>query len=253
MERCPLCHGPLSAPASAVTRCEACGTPAHAGCLRELGEGRCPVLGCARAARAPQAAKPGRRPWRALVLAGLAMLLGVVGWVIAVERANRRPSHSYYHPPGGWEEPVPPDPASIGSDADLTHVQVGQRYRYVLTNPGAPPLEMEYRVTDVGRNRVAYEITTLMDMGGGLEPVGSPMRQEWVHHPLAPSEPPPHASPPRTEPVRVGDLELECWIIEAGRSASWVPTTGGMAVFPGVVRTVTDGRTTLELTDITGP
>ncbi|MBX3469062.1 MAG: E3 ubiquitin protein ligase [Planctomycetes bacterium] len=252
MERCPLCHAPLSGP-QAVTRCGRCGTPAHAGCLSELGEGRCPVLGCARAAPPAPVDKPTGRPWRVVVVGALAALLVIGGWVIAVERANRRPE---FHPPPFHHHPhdesVPPDLAHLGSDADLSHVRVGQRYRYVLTNPGAPPLEMEYRVTDVGRNLVAYEHTTLMDIGLGLAPIGPPTPQEWSHHPSSAAVPSP-ALPQRTERVRVGDVEFDCWVVVSDNTVAWVPERGGVPVFPGLVRLETEGQTTMELTEVTGP
>jgi hypothetical protein len=63
-ERCPLCHVALDSRAIAsngqLTRCKACGTLAHSGCLRDLSGGRCPVRGCSEAAPTPPPRVVGR-------------------------------------------------------------------------------------------------------------------------------------------------------------------------------------------------
>jgi hypothetical protein len=42
--RCAYCHGDLASDASAIVKCDRCGTALHEACREELG--RCPVLGC---------------------------------------------------------------------------------------------------------------------------------------------------------------------------------------------------------------
>ncbi|MBX3469066.1 MAG: hypothetical protein KF878_19520 [Planctomycetes bacterium] len=51
----------------------------------------------------------------------------------------------------------------------------------------------------------------------------------------------------------MGDVEFDCWVVVSDNTVAWVPERGGVPVFPGVVRMETDGQTTMELTEVTGP
>jgi hypothetical protein len=77
LERCPLCHAVTGA--EALTTCPACGTSAHLGCVHDLGDGRCPTRGCARAITIAASAKP-QRAWswtRVAVAAGVCVVAGL--------------------------------------------------------------------------------------------------------------------------------------------------------------------------------
>ncbi|MBX3466385.1 MAG: hypothetical protein KF878_05735 [Planctomycetes bacterium] len=136
---------------------------------------------------------------------------------------------------------------------DLSHVRVGQVYRYVLTNPGAPPMEMHYQVREVEGLTVRYDISTLLDMGKGLEKVGPPTPQEWRFEPALFQEPPGQAAERveiTREQVRISGITFDCMVIVSGNSKSWVPATGDVPTFPGLVRAQVDGKTIMELVAI---
>jgi hypothetical protein len=79
LERCPLCHAVTGA--DELTTCPSCGTSAHAACVRDLGDGRCPTQGCAaRALTRPPQVKRRTHP----LVAGLAIAFVVLFPVLAV-------------------------------------------------------------------------------------------------------------------------------------------------------------------------
>ncbi|MCO5166883.1 MAG: hypothetical protein M9894_11015 [Planctomycetes bacterium] len=150
---------------------------------------------------------------------------------------------------GGDATPAAP----TATKPDLSHVTQGQKYHYTLTNPGAPPMSMVYEVTEVGDNLVKYEISTIMDMGQGPAPVGPPTPQEWKYEPVATTDAAPSDAPKAEisrEKVEISGITFDCMVVTSGNSKSWVPATGDLATFPGVVKTQTDGATTMELTKI---
>ncbi|MCO5167554.1 MAG: hypothetical protein M9894_14500 [Planctomycetes bacterium] len=80
---------------AAVTTCEACGTAAHAGCIRDLSAGRCPTQGCVRAQvleavgadKAGSTVRRSRTTWRHAAVAA-ALALPVVGVAVHEWRAH---------------------------------------------------------------------------------------------------------------------------------------------------------------------
>ncbi len=137
---------------------------------------------------------------------------------------------------------------------DLSHVKAGQKYHYTMTNPGAPPMEMVYEVKEVGDNLVKYEISTIMDMGQGPAPVGPPTPQEWKYEAAPAAATTTTAEGPKAEisreKVTVSGIEFDCMVTTVGNTKSWVPATGDLPTFPGIVKTQTDGNTTMELTKV---
>lgn len=152
----------------------------------------------------------------------------------------------------GGGETAPSTPAA--TKPDLSHVKVGQKYHYTMTNPGAPPMSMVYEVKEVGDNLVKYEISTIMDMGQGPAPVGPPTPQEWKYEVPATTTTTTTAEGPKAEisreKVTVSGIEFDCMVTTVGNSKSWVPATGDIPTFPGIVKTQTDGNTTMELTKV---
>lgn len=153
---------------------------------------------------------------------------------------------------GGGE--TAPTAAPAATKPDLSHVKAGQKYHYTMTNPGAPPMEMVYEVKEVGDNLVKYEISTIMDMGQGPAPVGPATPQEWKYEVPAAAPTTTTAEGPKAEisreKVTVSGIEFDCMVTTVGNSKSWVPATGDIPTFPGIIKTQTDGNTTMELTKI---
>lgn len=149
-------------------------------------------------------------------------------------------------------ETAPATPAA--TKPDLSHVKAGQKYHYTMTNAGAPPMEMVYEVKEVGDNLVKYEISTIMDMGQGPAPVGPPTPQEWKYEVPADAPATTTAEGPKAEisreKVTISGIEFDCMVVTSGNTKSWIPATGDIATFPGIVKTQTDGNTTMELTKV---
>lgn len=137
---------------------------------------------------------------------------------------------------------------------DLSHVKVGQKYHYTMTNAGAAPMTMIYEVKEVGDNLVKYTTQMIMDMGQGPAPVGEPNPMEWKHVEAPATTPTTTAEGPKAdisrEKVKVGSQEFDCMVITSGNTKTWVPATGDIPTFPGLIKTQTDGNTTMELTKI---
>lgn len=138
---------------------------------------------------------------------------------------------------------------------DLSHVRVGQKYYYTMTNAGAAPMTMIYEVKEVRDNLVNYTTQILMDMGQGPAPVGEPNPMEWRHVEAQTTTAP--ASGPRVDTSRatvtVSGIKFDCLVIASDNIRSWIPATGEVATFPEIIKSQTDGVTTLELTRIGGP
>lgn len=152
---------------------------------------------------------------------------------------------------------LPADAKDLGGDRptgpDLSHVHPGQRYRYVMTNPGAPDMQMVFRVVAVEGVMVKYEITTLIDMGQGLQPVGDATPQEWRYEQMGAVVAPPQGAQKvdtRRESITVSGVRFDCLVTTVGEHSAWVPATGGFPTFPGIVKATTDGKVTMELVAI---
>jgi len=155
---------------------------------------------------------------------------------------------------GGGGESGGARPAARGPD--LSHVRVDQEYHYALNGGGL----QVWTVRAVGRSRVEYAMQTLFDMGkGGLTAVGEPTVQTWAWQP--PPDDGRELYPDATigrEVVRVSGLDLNCMVVEAGGAKSWVAVDPGWRpgdvdfapTFPPLVKSVTEGRVTMELVEI---
>lgn len=149
--------------------------------------------------------------------------------------------------PVGKAEPTEVESTVQGGPA-FAHVKVGQRYRFRLTNPGVPPMEMLYTVRAVHPDGVDFEITTLIDMGNGLEPVGEPTPREWRYDPGLAGEAPEAPGPePERQRITVSGVTFECKVVTVGESVTYLTVEGEAPTFPGVVKVVTEGAVTLEL------
>jgi hypothetical protein len=162
-------------------------------------------------------------------------------------------------PPAGGETTTAPAGGETAAPAgatkpDLSHVKVGQKYHYTMTNAGAAPMTMIYEVKEVGDNLVKYTTQMIMDMGQGPAPVGEPNPMEWKHVEAPATTPTTTVEGPKAEisheKVKVGSQEFDCMVITSGNTKTWVPATGDLATFPGLIKTQTDGNTTMELTKI---
>lgn len=155
-------------------------------------------------------------------------------------------------PATGTDAPATTTPAA--TKPDLSHVKVGQKYNYTMTNAGSPPMTMIYEVKEVGDNLVKYTTQMIMDMGQGPAPVGEPNPMEWKHVEAPATTTTTTAEAPKTEITRekvtVSGQEFDCMVITSGNTKTWVPATGDIATFPGLIKTQTDGNTTMELTKI---
>jgi hypothetical protein len=135
----------------------------------------------------------------------------------------------------------------FGPTPDLSHVKVGQRYTYTMKNEGAPPMQMVYTVRKVEGGTVHYEITTIMDLGQGPQPVGPPTPQEWSHQGGDPGGDPEGSV---REQVTISGVTFDCLVIVSGESKVWVPMSGSVPTFPGLVKTTTGAASTMELTKV---
>lgn len=151
---------------------------------------------------------------------------------------------------------APMTPLGAGKAGPLLgHVRPGQRFVYAMTNAGAPKMEMIYRVREVGDTFVKYETSMIMDMGQGMAPVGEPNPMEWRYEP-APLVGPGASAPAQQktemtrETVTISGVAFDCLVITASNSTVWVPMSGDQATFPGLVKCMTDGQTTMELVRI---
>lgn len=143
-------------------------------------------------------------------------------------------------------------PAASGKP-DLSHVKVGQKYTYTMTNPGAPAMAMIYEVTEVGDNVVKYNQSTLMDMGSGLTPVGDPSEQKWEYTVPATTGDAPADTPKvetSREKVEVSGHSFDCLVTKMDNTKTWMSMTGNVPTFPGLIRSQVDGNTNMELTKI---
>lgn len=99
-----------------------------------------------------------------------------------------------------------------------------------------------------------YDVTTHLDMGRGLQPVGPPTPQEWKFEPRPPGQRVPdrpgETRAARREQVTVSAVTFECMVVDTGTTSAWIPATGETATFPGIVRVLTEGKKTLELVAI---
>ncbi len=139
------------------------------------------------------------------------------------------------------ERPAPP----IARRPDLSHVKVGQRYRYRLTTPGTPPMDLIYTVLAVDGLTVKYESSVIMDVGRGPQPVGPPTPQEWRYK--APAADQRRRTP---EQVTISGVRFDCMVVTVGTTSTWVPWRGDLPTFPDLLRTTTDGQVTMELVAI---
>jgi hypothetical protein len=154
-------------------------------------------------------------------------------------------------------EPQPSE-AEADDEADLSHVSVGQVYVYEMSGG----MVSEWTVDAVETNKVTYTTVNKMDMGQGLQPLGDPAQQAWEYvvpesTGEASDEPKPETS---RESVTVGGIEFDCLVVEseAGgtQSKTWATMSPGsetVATFPGVVKSVANGDTVMELVDVRAP
>jgi len=140
----------------------------------------------------------------------------------------------------------------------LPHVEVGRRF--VFESLGG--LRQVWEVVAVERSddgvTVRYTITSHLDMGDGLQPIGEPVEQEWSPAPdgLARWDAPGVVDGGRRE-LDVDGRAIPCRVVTSGagatRSTTWLPVAGGDAdapTFPPVARIEQDGRTMFELVRI---
>jgi tetratricopeptide (TPR) repeat protein len=142
--------------------------------------------------------------------------------------------------------------------ADLSHVRVGQRYRYAMQNK----MTSVWTVLEVGEDLVRYELTMLMDMGQGPQPVGDPQEQTWQFIPPqgeAAGGMPANVKTSRGT-VTVSGIEFDCLIVESKAggvlSESWVSMTPGsddVTTFPGVIKAFMDGTPAMVLVEVVPP
>jgi hypothetical protein len=133
----------------------------------------------------------------------------------------------------------------------LAHVRPGQRYTFSLTSPGGPKMEMVYTVKELGEGFVKYETHIVMDMGQGMAPVGEPNPMEWRLDPAQVVAPQGQDKVQTTrEQVTISGLTFDCLVVTSGNSSTWVPMTGDLPTFPGLIKSRTDGQTTIELVRI---
>lgn len=158
------------------------------------------------------------------------------------------------------DSPTRPAGSSVGTvgGPSLAHVRPGQRYVYTMTNAGAPKMDMIYTVREVGDQLVKYEVSILMDMGQGMAPVGEPTPQEWRYEQAqqlaaTPDAPGQGKTETRRERVTISGLTLDCLVVTTGKVICWIPMSGDVATFPGVVKTAQEGQMNLELVRIEGP
>jgi len=144
--------------------------------------------------------------------------------------------------------------APAATKPDLSHVKVGQKYHYTMTNAGAAPMTMIYEVKELGDGLVKYTTQMIMDMGQGPAPVGEPNPMEWKHVEAPATTTTTTAEGPKTdithETITISGVKFDAMVITSGNSKTWVPATGNIPTFPGLIKTQTDGNTSMELTKI---
>jgi hypothetical protein len=146
--------------------------------------------------------------------------------------------------------------APASTNADLSHVKVGQKYHYEMQNN----MTAIWEVTEVAENMVKYTMTMMMDMGQGPAPVGDPQEQTWKYEaPSGETTGETTGETPETsrEEVEVSGIKFDCLVSESDaggvKSKSWVTMTPGsdsVTTFPGIVKAMTDGNPSMTLVKV---
>ncbi len=94
-----------------------------------------------------------------------------------------------------------------------------------------------------------------MDMGQGLQPVGGATPQEWRHQEVAAQlqERADAKVEVRRERLTVSGTTFDCMVVTSGAHVAWVPATGDVPTFPGIVKATSEGKVTLELVVVEQP
>jgi hypothetical protein len=245
--RCPYCHADVRVEADAWLACRGCLARHHVACWQD--GGKCSACGKNTALHSDSPARPGKSRV-SLALGGLgavvgSVLLGAVFWVGRSRRIDDRPAHVIASRDLEKSSEIA-NPSLGAAKPDLSHVRAGQSYVYALTHIGAPPMEVEFVVTEVGVDSVKYTTQGSMVLGGDLgnSPIGDANPAEW-------RQTRGHVQPASArETIVVGDLSFDCMIYTSGNTTTWVPVIGDLPMFPGVVKMETDGKVTMMLTRV---
>lgn len=242
--RCPFCHADVRVDVDPWVACQGCLARHHAACWGE--RGRCSACGSTTALRPDLPARPAVLSRAALPLV-LGVVLGLAVLAAGAWLGSEMPRVAVRPP-----EPVRPLARAVEATTTaprLSHVAVGQVYAYALTPAGGQAMQMDFRVLELGERSVKYSVQVSMDLGQGLAPVGEPTRTEWRHEVPLDSTKGAEASRVETtrESIRISGVVFDCLVVTSGSTRSWVPTTGDLPTFPGIIRTETDGKVTMEL------
>lgn len=199
------------------------------------------------------------------IISALAVGIGLslIGCPPAPQGSDKTPGTDTTPPAAGTDTTPPPADApktdAPAEKLDLAHVKAGQKYTYKMTNAGAPAMEMVYIVKEVGPDFVKYQTQTLMDMGQGLNPVGDPTdAPEWKYTPAPATTTTQTTDAPKAdiayEEVTVSGIKFNAMVVTSGNTKSWMSMSGSgkstIPTFPGVLKTQTDGNTTMELVKV---
>jgi len=155
---------------------------------------------------------------------------------------------------------------TASQDADLSHVEVGQKYVYETMGGG----QQVWEVTKVEPNKVTYDMITMADMGTGeLQPVGDPMEQTWewkVPEATGEETTGETADTPDVtkEMITVSGVEFTTFVMEQAGSKTWMnvnpgsdPADFGEEVvvmrFPLTIKSESGGNVAMELVEIKDP
>lgn len=148
------------------------------------------------------------------------------------------------------------DAATDGGDAaatdeksetgiDISHVKVGQKYTYEMTNG----MKMIYEITEIKPGvEIKYKTTTIMNVAGtetktpgeGAYPLAAAAPADTTATPAAAPE------PVATETIEVSGVKFECKVYENAGTKSWT----SMTFAPGGVKTMQGENVVSELKSI---
>jgi hypothetical protein len=151
---------------------------------------------------------------------------------------------------GGGGETAP----AASKAQDVSHVKVGQKYTYEMTNAGMKTM-MVYEVKEITPAAIKCEITTMMDMGQGMNPVGPASPFDY---PLMTAADTTAAAPTTTTPapavsfeeIEAAGKKWRCMVSTTGNVKVWLFAPNDIPTFPGTIKSEMDGQVNNMLTKV---